>query len=66
MNKMVKCSFCGHEVEKGTGKMFVKTDGKILNFCARKCEKNMLVLKRKARDLKWTKHYIKKKTKVSK
>ncbi len=38
----------------GTGKLFAKTDGTILYFCSRKCEKNMLKLKRKARDFKWT------------
>jgi large subunit ribosomal protein L24e len=56
---MVKCSFCGVEVPEGKGIMYVKKDAKILNFCKRKCEKNMLVLKRKARTLKWTQHYVK-------
>ncbi|MBW2999817.1 50S ribosomal protein L24e [Candidatus Woesearchaeota archaeon] len=51
---MVKCSFCGHPIEKGTGKMFVKKDGKILYFCSNKCEKNMFKLKRKSRKVKWT------------
>ena len=51
---MAKCSFCGTNIEPGTGKMFVKKDGKILYFCSRKCEKNMLVLKRKPRDTRWT------------
>lgn len=50
---MASCSFCGAEVEKGTGVMFVQNDGKILNFCSRKCEKNMLKLGRKAREQKW-------------
>jgi len=56
---MVKCSFCGIDSEHGTGKMLVKKDGKVLYFCANKCEKNMLKLKRKARTLKWTEHYDK-------
>ena len=56
---MVKCSFCGKNIEKGTGKMFVEKDGKILYFCSSKCEKNMFKLKRKPRNLKWTKHYVK-------
>lgn len=34
--------------------MYVKTDGKILNFCSSKCNKNMLKLNRKPRDFKWT------------
>ncbi len=47
---MVKCSFCGNEIEQGTGKIYVQIDGKILNFCSMKCEKNELKLKRKARE----------------
>jgi len=50
---MAKCSFCKEDIEKGTGKIYVKKDGKILNFCSSKCEKNMLKLKRK--DVKWKK-----------
>jgi large subunit ribosomal protein L24e len=53
------CSFCGNEIELGTGKMFVKRDGKVFYFCSRKCEKNMLELRRNPRKLKWTKHYRK-------
>jgi large subunit ribosomal protein L24e len=34
--------------------MFVKTDGKLLYFCSTKCEKNLLKLKRKPREHKWT------------
>lgn len=56
---MVKCSFCGETLEQGTGKMYVLKEGKILYFCAMKCEKNMLKLKRKARNLKWTNEYKK-------
>ncbi len=50
---MANCSFCNKALEKGTCKMFVYTSGKILYFCSTKCEKNMLVLKRKSRTLKW-------------
>src|SRR3989344_3408496 len=39
---MPKCTFCGNELTKGTGKMFVHTSGKIDFFCSSKCEKNML------------------------
>jgi large subunit ribosomal protein L24e len=56
MEKQI-CSFCGEEIEPGTGKMFVKKDGKVLYFCSRKCEKNMIKLKRNPRKFKWTKHY---------
>ncbi len=51
------CSFCGEEIEPGTGKIYVRKDGKVLHFCSRKCEKNMIVLKRNPRKLKWTKYY---------
>jgi len=62
---MPKCSFCGKSIPKGTGKMFVFTSGKVLNFCANKCEKNMLKLKRKPLKIRWTEAYRKehKKTK---
>lgn len=55
----MKCSFCQENIKPATGKMLVKVDGKILHFCSNKCEKNMLKLKRKARNLKWTKAYEK-------
>jgi len=55
----MKCSFCGEEIERGTGKMYVKKDGKILYFCSMKCEKNMLKLGRKPLQTKWTKFYVK-------
>ncbi len=51
------CSFCGEEIEPGTGKIYVRKDGRILHFCSRKCEKNMVVLKRNPRKLKWTRYY---------
>lgn len=50
---MVKCSFCNDELERGTGKMYVKKDGKILYFCSMKCEKNLLKLGRRAVNMKW-------------
>ena len=55
----MKCSFCGANIEKGTGVMFVNNSGKIFYFDKKKCEKNMLKLKRKARKSKWTKSYVK-------
>jgi large subunit ribosomal protein L24e len=51
---MVKCIFCNENLKLGTGKMYVKKDGKILYFCSMKCEKNMLKLKRKPAFVKWT------------
>ena len=49
-----KCSFCGADIEPGTGKMFVKRDGTILYFEANKCYKNMVELKRVPRRTAWT------------
>jgi len=51
---MVKCSFCSSELPKGTGKMFVRKDGRVFYFCSNKCEKNMLKLGRKPVKFKWT------------
>ena len=56
---MARCSFCEFPIKQGTGKIFVKTDGKVLSFCSGKCEKNMLVLKRKALNCQWTRKYLK-------
>ena len=49
-----KCSFCYREIEPGTGKMYVKKDGTVLNFCTNKCYKNMIELKRVPRTTEWT------------
>ena len=47
------CVFCGSAIELGTGKMFVKRDGTVHNFCSSKCEKNFK-LGRLARRVAWT------------
>ncbi|MEM3031057.1 MAG: 50S ribosomal protein L24e [Candidatus Micrarchaeia archaeon] len=49
----MNCSFCGSEVERGTGYMFVRRDGSFLAFCSSKCRKNLLRLGRSPRRLKW-------------
>ncbi|MCU0850054.1 MAG: 50S ribosomal protein L24e [Candidatus Thermoplasmatota archaeon] len=54
------CSFCGTDIEPGTGKLFVKKDGTSLYFCKMKCQKNMLHLGRIPRRVRWTKSYLKK------
>ena len=54
---MARCSFCGEIIRKGTGKIFVYKTGKQLFFCSSKCEKNLLKLKRKPRNFKWTEYY---------
>lgn len=57
----MKCSFCGIEIPIGTGKMYVKKDGKIFYFCSNKCEKNLIKLGRKARKTTWTNEHQKNK-----
>ena len=54
----MKCTFCGKVIPKGTGKIYVKKDGKIFNFCSSKCEKNMIQLKRKPVQTKWTEQHF--------
>lgn len=58
---MAKCTFCGIVIPKGTGKIYVQKDAKILNFCSSKCEKNLLKLKRKPITTKWSTRYEKNK-----
>jgi len=53
------CSFCGQDIEPGTGKMYVKKDGTRYMFCSLKCQKNMVVLKRVNRNVRWTTHFVK-------
>jgi len=54
MPKVFTCSFCGKEIEPGTGLIYVKNDGTILRFCSSKCFKSYK-MKRDPRKLKWTK-----------
>tara|TARA_Y100000294_G_C8493423_1_gene311750 strand:- start:340 stop:510 length:171 start_codon:yes stop_codon:yes gene_type:complete len=56
---MAKCTFCGIVLPKGTGKIYVQKDAKVLYFCSSKCEKNMLKLKRKPITTKWSLRYEK-------
>jgi len=48
------CSFCNRPIAKGSGTMLAKNDGTVLWSCSSKCKKNLLVLKRDPRKLKWT------------
>lgn len=50
---MPKCSFCNRALERGTGLLYAQKDGRLLWFDRKKCEKNMLKLKRKSSSLKW-------------
>jgi len=51
---MARCTFCGNTLVPGTGKLFVKNDGKLIYYCSRKCEQHATKLKRQARYTKWT------------
>ncbi|HEB37698.1 MAG TPA: 50S ribosomal protein L24e [Thermoplasmatales archaeon] len=53
------CSFCGNEIEPGTGKLYIRKDGTIYHFCSSKCQKNLLKLKRVPRKIRWTRYYKK-------
>src|SRR6266702_6472498 len=48
------CSFCGNEIETGTGKMFIRKDGTVCLFCSHTCQANMLKLGRVPRGTPWT------------
>ncbi|MHB1492182.1 MAG: 50S ribosomal protein L24e [Thermoplasmataceae archaeon] len=51
------CGFCGSNIEPGTGTIYVRRSGNIIDFCSRKCRVNMINLKRVPRRTKWTKEY---------
>ncbi len=55
------CSFCGKEIEPGTGMMYVTKDGRVYYFCSSKCYKNMIELGRVPRKVRWTEAYRKEK-----
>lgn len=57
MVRTQECSFCGKDIEPGTGTRFVRRDGNVLWFCARKCRMSMLRMKRDPRKFKWTTKY---------
>ena len=54
VNMANTCTFCGHAITAGTGKMYIQKDAKILWFCSRRCEKNLLKLKRIPRESGFT------------
>lgn len=49
-----KCTFCGQDIPPGTGLMYVKKDGSVYYFDAKRCYKNMIQLGRVPRTTKWT------------
>jgi large subunit ribosomal protein L24e len=62
---MAKCSFCGIEVERGTGFIYVEKIGKVHNYCSSKCFKNVEKLGRKPKHSRWTQEAQKNKGKIS-
>ncbi len=58
MVEIRRCSFCGTDIEPGTGKMYVKRDGTVLFFDSNKCYKNMVELKRVPRKTAWTRKAV--------
>jgi large subunit ribosomal protein L24e len=51
------CSFCGREMEPGTGSLFIRKDGSTFQYCSSKCRKNSLHLGRVPRRVRWTQQY---------
>jgi large subunit ribosomal protein L24e len=56
---LTKCSFCGETVARGTGKLFVKSDGTVFFFCSGKCEANLMKRKHEAVKTRWTNDWAK-------
>lgn len=52
------CSFCGRSIPGGVGTMHVRNDGRVLWTYSKKCDKNMFVIRREPRKLKWTEKYV--------
>ena len=52
------CSFCGREIEPGTGMMFIRKDASIFNFCSSKCRKNLIYMERIPRRTRWTSAFV--------
>lgn len=48
----MKCSICRTNIQKGSGKMYVRNDGRIFYFCSSKCQKNFR-MGRETKKLRW-------------
>ncbi len=57
MVRVYSCSFCGREIQPGTGLWYVRNDGTILRFCSSKCFKSAIKYSRDPAKLKWTRFY---------
>lgn len=56
MVRIYTCSYCGHEIEPGTGSTHVRKDLSVFRFCTRKCRRSY-EMKRDPRKKKWTTKY---------
>ena len=55
-----RCSFCGKDIEPGTGSAYVQTkDGAVFWFCSNKCKIARIKRSQKSRATKWTADYEK-------
>ena len=46
---MSKCSYCGENIKKGLGVMFINNKGQIFNFCSSKCRKYSAMKRKKGK-----------------
>ena len=53
----MKCTFCGNDVESGTGILYVYKTGKTANLCSSKCKKNLIDLGRNPIHTRWSKRF---------
>jgi len=60
MPKVYTCSFCGRQIEPGSGLMYVLRSGTLHHFCSSKCFKNFK-LGRDPKRMPWSVYYIKRK-----
>ena len=51
------CSFCGRDIEPGTGKLYIRKDGTVFFFCSGRCQASLLKLGRLPRWTPWTMAY---------
>ncbi len=51
----MECTFCKENIKPGTGLIYVKKEGAVFYFCSKKCERNLLNLRRNPAKLKWIK-----------
>ena len=49
-----ECSFCGKDIDRGTGMMYVKKTGQVLYFINSKAKKNYIELGRVPARTRWT------------